>query len=76
VGSAINLPLTKQNKRTGATAMNMSQLKARVEAALKAGILSNEQAVAAYAALSSKTHYGASASNATRDRMLTNRFGV
>jgi hypothetical protein len=56
--------------------MNMSQLKARVEAALKAGILSNEQAVAAYAALSSKTHYGASASNATRDRMLTNRFGV
>ena len=56
--------------------MNMTDLKARIEAAHKAGKLSNEQAQQAYAALSAKTHYGSTATPSSRDRMLTNRFGV
>jgi hypothetical protein len=56
--------------------MNMTQLKARVETAHKAGALTNEQAQHVYAELSKKTYYGSPASNNTRDRMLTNRFGI
>ena len=56
--------------------MNMQSFKARIEAAHKAGKMSNEQAQQAYVALSAKTHYGSAATPSSRDRMLTNRFGV
>lgn len=56
--------------------MNMTEFKARIATAHQAGKLTNEQAQTAYAELSKKQYYGCAATPATRDRMLTNRFGV
>lgn len=56
--------------------MNMTQLKARVEAAQLVGTITAEQAQHIYNELARKDYYGNKATNSTRDRMLTNRFGI
>lgn len=62
--------------------MNMTQLKARIEAALLKGITNDgevftaERAQLAYKAIYEKSYYGNAMTPSTRDRLLTNRFGI
>lgn len=56
--------------------MNMTDLKARIEAAYKAGTLDAQRTQMAYAAITAPKHYGSSMTPKARDSILTNRFGI
>lgn len=56
--------------------MNMIQLKARIEAAHKAGTIDAPTAQRAYAAIYEKSYYGNTMTPKRRDSLLTNRFGI
>lgn len=56
--------------------MHMAQLTARVKVAQETGVITMELAHLIYNELAKTTYYGNKATNTTRDRMLTNRFGI
>ena len=56
--------------------MNLTDLKARIEAAFKAGKMDAETTQRAYAAIHAPTRYGQRMTPAHRDSILTHRFGI
>lgn len=56
--------------------MNMTDLKARIEAAYKTGTLDAEATQRAYAAIYAPTRYGKKMTPRDRDCILTHRFGI